>query len=314
MQRKSPTIQERRVTREQVAAAIVECAEKLGRAPTIRELEKVITVSRWKIKRLFGSYTRALADSNLEGKPSGRRVEMQALFQDWARVVREMKRIPSSCEYAYFGKYSEGPLSARFGGWAKVAPGLKRYVEEQGKAEEWKDVLEMIDGQEPALRAGGRGMSYARARAAGKDDAAARTTKEAKILPDRPLYGAPMLPYPLAHCPINEAGVLFLFGAMAADLGFMVTHLQSEFPDGEAMRLVEGNRCQRVKFEVEWQSHNFVKHDHDVSGADVIVCWEHNWPDCPLEVVELRKAVSNQPKQKTFEIRRNGGSGGKSDH
>jgi len=37
-----------------------------------------------------------------------------------------------------------------------------------------------------------------------------------------------------------------------------------------------------------------VIHGHDVGGADLIVCWEHNWPECPLEVVELRKAVSNQ--------------------
>jgi hypothetical protein len=28
---------------------------------------------------------------------------------------------------------------------------------------------------------------------------------------------------------------------------------------------------------------------HDVSGCDMIVCWIHNWPECPLEVVELRE-------------------------
>jgi hypothetical protein len=26
----------------------------------------------------------------------------------------------------------------------------------------------------------------------------------------------------------------------------------------------------------------------------LIVCWKHNWEECPLEVVELRKAVSMQ--------------------
>lgn len=26
-------------------------------------------------------------------------------------------------------------------------------------------------------------------------------------------------------------------------------------------------------------------------GADIIVCWEHNWEDCPLEVIELRKVI-----------------------
>jgi hypothetical protein len=23
----------------------------------------------------------------------------------------------------------------------------------------------------------------------------------------------------------------------------------------------------------------------------MIICWKHNWPDCPLEVVELSKLV-----------------------
>ncbi len=26
-------------------------------------------------------------------------------------------------------------------------------------------------------------------------------------------------------------------------------------------------------------------------SCDVIVCWEHNWVDCPLEVVELRGKI-----------------------
>jgi hypothetical protein len=32
---------------------------------------------------------------------------------------------------------------------------------------------------------------------------------------------------------------------------------------------------------------------HDPAGCDIIVCWEHNWPECPLEVVELKKAISD---------------------
>jgi hypothetical protein len=25
----------------------------------------------------------------------------------------------------------------------------------------------------------------------------------------------------------------------------------------------------------------------------VIVCWEHNWPECPIEVIELRSLVGH---------------------
>ena len=45
--------------------------------------------------------------------------------------------------------------------------------------------------------------------------------------------------------------------------------------------------------EVEFESRNFLKHGHDPKKCDVIVCWVHNWPECPkeIEVVELRKEV-----------------------
>ena len=28
-----------------------------------------------------------------------------------------------------------------------------------------------------------------------------------------------------------------------------------------------------------------------VTKCDLIVCWEHNWPECPLEVIELKSLV-----------------------
>ena len=47
--------------------------------------------------------------------------------------------------------------------------------------------------------------------------------------------------------------------------------------------------------EVEFESKNFLRHGHDPKKCDVIVCWVHNWPECPecIEVVELRKEVES---------------------
>ena len=103
-----------------------------------------------------------------------------------------------------------------------------------------------------------------------------------RAIAGRPLYGPLMRPYPLIHGPVNEAGVLFLFGAMAERLGFVMTRIQAEFPDGEAMRLVEGYKWQRVHIEFEYESRNFLRHLHDPKECDLIVCWEHNWPECPV--------------------------------
>jgi hypothetical protein len=81
---------------------------------------------------------------------------------------------------------------------------------------------------------------------------------------------------------------------MAQQLGFVVHRLQTEFPDCEAMRRVGDERCQLVRIEFEFESRNFLKHMHEASGCDLIVCWRHNWPECPLEVLELKRVLSIQ--------------------
>ncbi len=96
----------------------------------------------------------------------------------------------------------------------------------------------------------------------------------------------------LIHAPTNEQGVIFLFGVVAAELGYAVDgFLTRYFPDCSGARRVANGKWQRVRIEFEFQSRNFVSHGHDPEKCDVIVCWEHNWPDCPLEVLELRTTI-----------------------
>jgi hypothetical protein len=107
------------------------------------------------------------------------------------------------------------------------------------------------------------------------------------------VYGEPLGLAAMAHAPTNELGVLFLFGIVAADLGFRVERLQAAFPDCEAKREVAPGKWELVLVELEIYSRNFKSHRHDPKGCHVIVCWKHNWPDCPewLEVIELSKVV-----------------------
>jgi len=107
------------------------------------------------------------------------------------------------------------------------------------------------------------------------------------------VYGEPLGLAAMAHAPTNELGVLFLFGILAADLGFRVERLQAAFPDCEAKREVAPGKWELVLIELEIYSRNFKLHRHDPKGCHVIVCWKHNWPDCPewLEVIELSKVV-----------------------
>jgi Homing endonuclease associated repeat len=107
------------------------------------------------------------------------------------------------------------------------------------------------------------------------------------------VYGEPLGLAAMAHAPTNELGVLFLFGIMAAELGFRVERLQAAFPDCEAKREVAPGKWELVFIELEIYSRNFKLHRHNPRGCHAIVCWKHNWPDCPewLEVIELSKVV-----------------------
>lgn len=102
------------------------------------------------------------------------------------------------------------------------------------------------------------------------------------------------MPLPgMQHAPRNEAGVLVLFGMLAERLGFIVEAVGQRFPDCVAKQAVDAERraWRRLLIEFEYRSSNFERHGHNPNGCDLIVCWEHDWPRCPLDVLELRWAV-----------------------
>ena len=261
------------MTRQEVIAGILVCAEKLGHTPSRAELIEHGGMSKQQVLRHFGTYKQALKECNLERAWYGRQVPMDRLFEDWAGVVRTLKKVPTVCEYDGMSRFSVRPLTRRFGSWLNVAQGMKEYVEKEGLKEEWKDVLELID----------QALSPARS--------------TLRTMTDQPMYGPPVTGCPLMFAPLNEAGVLYLFGALSERLGFVVLRVQTEYPDCEAMRVVGDQRLQRVRIEVEYESRNFLRHMHDPAGCDLIVCWENNWPECPLEVLELKSLVGIQRQE-----------------
>lgn len=96
----------------------------------------------------------------------------------------------------------------------------------------------------------------------------------------------------LNYAPLNEMGVIVLFGYYLKDLGFShLEEIRSGFPDAIGMQRIDNWRYRRVRIEFEFQSRNFVTHKHNVDECDVIVCWENNWQDCPLEVIELKSVL-----------------------
>ena len=338
------------MSKEEIIAAVQQSTEKLGHVPSQTELTRMTDVTRQQVRRHFGNYTGLLREAKLERRGGGVKVEMDALLRDWTGLVRDLKKLPSLEDYEHYSNYSTSPLLNRFGTWADVPYGMKLYIEEQGRTEAMKDILEVIEAQAPEVRRGKRlramaalsGGNWARTRrwetrpiyaissgqghaisgpdhlilpghgneisgpdhvvspgysdaiSPGPDDETAEPEGAGKKLPAKGAYGRLMLYGPMVCAPTNEQGVLFLFGAMAEKLGFALLKIGTSFPDCEVFRVVDGDRLERVKAEIEYESRNFLKHMHDVNGCELIICWRHNWPECPLPVIELRSAISSQ--------------------
>jgi len=100
----------------------------------------------------------------------------------------------------------------------------------------------------------------------------------------------------LVYSPINEQGVVFLFGRVLEDLNMYIEEVRTKYPDCVARRYT-GKGWERVYIEFEYTSSNFEQHKHDPKECSIIVCWEHDWPDCPLEVIELKSLIKELPNK-----------------
>jgi HNH endonuclease len=276
------------MTREEVLMALLECAQKLGHTPTYRELRKMSKLRRFWIQKYFTSMGHAFREAGIEPKGPGHRIATATLLEDWGVVARKLGRLPSLGDYRKEGRFSIRPFLDRCTAWKQVPDGFRAHAEKCEQEKEWADVLAMISRRDEYAQAPIVFQSPAFELPA-DDEARPRR----KIRLDRPIYGPPCNMPGLRYDPVNEQGVVFAWGMLAAKLGFEVERMQSEFPDCVAMREVERNKWQRVRIEIEYASRNFAEHKHPANGCDIIVCWIHNWPECPeeIEVIELSKVM-----------------------
>jgi hypothetical protein len=107
-------------------------------------------------------------------------------------------------------------------------------------------------------------------------------------------YGPTIGFHGLRHAPTNELGVVFLFGMLAEELGFVVESVQSGFPDCDAKLKQSDGSYEGVRIEFEYKSRSFERDGHNTNECDLIVCWLHDWANCPLQVIELSSLVQGR--------------------
>ena len=273
--------------KKQIVDSIAATAKRLGHAPTVLEFVSHTGTSWYFVSRFFPRWNDAVRAAGLEPKRLRVRPEDSELLKDWAQTVRKKQAIPTQYAYRRHGKYDPRTLEERFGNWSSVPHAFGKFA--KGKPG-WADVVALLPAQ-PSKKA--------RERLNGNFTSPVLSSQARHSpLTDRTLYGGPIDFRGLRHEPVNEQGVVFLFGMLAKELGYMVEALQKGFPDCEAKRQIVPGRWQRVLIEFEYESKNFRDHGHPANGCDLIVCWRHNWPDCPkhIEVLELSSVIKSLAK------------------
>jgi len=96
--------------------------------------------------------------------------------------------------------------------------------------------------------------------------------------------------------PPSENAVIFAFGrlygllepvlarALMEEDSFDRLEFRAEYPDAE---IVKGDKRLRIEFETH--SSEFKRHFHDEKGCNLIICWMHDWHECPLKVLDLHE-------------------------
>lgn len=275
-----------------VVDAIRAVAQSIGHRPSRREFLSHSGMTARQVTNHFESWNQAVKAAGFEPDIKNQRIDDKELLEDWGRVVRKLREIPTFTRYNREGTYSSEVFQSRFGAWSTMPDLFCQFVREKP---EWADVVALLPvAQQPVQTISTSTTTEVNGTAKRERHPTARHTK----LDSRPTYGNPIDFRGLRHEPVNEQGVVFLFGMVAKELGYMVEAVQGAYPDCEAKRQITASNWQRVRIEFEYESRNFRDHGHPEHGCDVIVCWRHNWPDCPacLEVVELSSIIKTLSK------------------
>jgi len=270
---------------DEVLNAIREAAKNLGRPPSRAEFKSSSGMTEYQVLKHFSSWREAVRSAGFEPDSTNIPLDPVVLLQDWGQMVRRERRIPTRDQYRRAGNYSPGVFERKFGPWSKIPAQFRAFA---ASHPEWADVIALMP-----IEVSRSSSPASHLQASASDQTSLEAHLRHPKLDNRPTYGNPIDFRGLRHEPVNEEGVVFLFGMVARELGYLVEAMQSGYPDCEAKRQVDAGKWQRVRIEFECESRNFRDHGHSPDGCDIIVCWRHNWQECPpnLEVVELSRII-----------------------
>ncbi len=280
-------------TKESIISTLQNLAANLGKT-VLSQADVKQTLSEASVRYHFGSLRKAVEAAGLEINSPGqnlasvrRQLSEDDLFSSVHDVEQNVGHEPSADEYNAHGRYSSKPFRDRFGGkWSDTLAFYRKWKADSGPApadpatSDNKPIEPPVEPSAPVIIAVGPPQQLA---------------NTAPIQ----FYGEPFDFRGLRHAPINEQGVVYLFGMVSRELGFYVEAIQQGFPDCEAKYLHDKKKglWARARIEFEFKASSFRDHGHDASKCDLIICWINDWHECPLRVIELREEIRKLPSR-----------------
>ena len=245
-------------------------------------------ISERKLRTHFDSWNSALIEAGLDPSidniPARERLSDEQLLSEIGEVWKATGKRPTEDLMNRVGKYSVRPYYARWGSFSKA---LTYFVNHFGYPDSGgftaaSEVSERSSSIHPVSEIKPRKVP---------------THKPAVERDRRVFVGEPVNFRGLQYAPVNEQGVVYLFGMVSRELGFLVEIVRTAYPDCEGKRRLDssGERWEHLRIEFEYRSKNFLSHGHDPNACELIVCWIHDWPESPVEVLELREAIKYLP-------------------
>ncbi len=250
------------------------------------------------VRNNFGTWNKAIESAGLNATLPGpspdshqRKFSDDELLQEIIGLTKELGKEPSATEMAASGRHSQTLYRKRWGTFAKAR-------------------------QVAYARFGFPNIQSVQTDGSGRAPQTEPTSTAEKVIvpqtykpPESPRrkkvqFGEPIDFRGLRFAPINEQGVVYVFGMISRELGFLIESIRTDYPDCEGKRCIDSQkqRWEHVLIEFEYQSSNFREHGHSPEDCDLIVCWIHDWADCPIEVLELKSQIQylpNRPSQKS---------------
>ena len=246
-------------TRESLIEKAKEVAARHDGPLTRDDFIKLTGISRYIIELQFpdGGW-RELADlAKIPAHPSAHgRFTNEDLLAAFHSVVERIGRIPSLRQFNAYSEFSSSAIIRRFGGIRGILKPYKEWLMKNDSNSPYADLV--------ATKSKHEDLAVPKTLEIGTEAPPPGWNKTSGTI-----YGKPLNFRGLRHAPVNEQGVVYLFGMVAFELGLIVESIQAAFPDCEAKRCIDSRRdlWQRVRIEFGYQSSKFQSTGMTLRGA-----------------------------------------------